>query len=89
MAQKNRPIKVFKAGAVRASIWSTETQKNGRTVKRYSVGIRRRVRKQDGSYMDAKYYWPRNLPGIILVTQKACEFVSLVQSEESEELTPA
>jgi len=51
--------------------------------------IRRRVRKQDGSYIDAKYYWPRDLPGIILVTEKAYEFVSLVQSEESEEVTPA
>lgn len=83
MTQKKKPIKVFRAGNVCASIWCTEVQKNGHTVKRFSVRVQRRFKKQDGRYADAMYWWPQDLPRIVLVTQKAYEHIAL-QGKDTE-----
>jgi hypothetical protein len=84
MTQKNKPIRVFRTGNICASIWCTEVQKNGRTMKRFSVRVQRRFKRQDGKYTDAKYWWPQDLPRIILVTQKAYEYIAL-QGKDAEE----
>ena len=90
MSQENsaKPIKDFRAGNIQASVWKNEVDKNGRTVVRHSVRIQKQYRNDDGDYQETNYYFRDDLPKLILVAQKAFEFVSLNESKETEESVP-
>jgi hypothetical protein len=90
MEQQNnsKPIKDFRSGGVQASIWRNEVEKNGQTVVRHSVRIQKQFRKEDGNYEQTEYYFRDDLPKLILVAQKAFEFISLKESKDAEESIP-
>jgi len=90
MSQQNnsKPIKDFRAGGVQASVWRNEVEKGGQTVVRHSVRIQKQFRKEDGNYEDTNYYFRDDLPKLILVAQKAFEFISLKESKDAEESIP-
>lgn len=85
---KDKPIKDFRCGNCQASVWRNEVEKNGQTVVRHSVRIQKRFRKDDGDYQDTNYYFRDDLPKLILVAQKAFEFISLAESKDAEETVP-
>ena len=84
---KSKPIKDFRAGNIQASIWRNEEDKDGQTVVRHSVRIQKQYRKDDG-YQETNYYFRDDIPRLILVAQKAFEFISLGESKEAEESVP-
>jgi len=86
--EDSKPIKTFRAGNIQASIWRKEVEKDGRTVIRYSVRVQKQYRKEDGNYENTKYYFPDDLPKLILVAQKAFEFIALTKSKDTEESIP-
>jgi hypothetical protein len=90
MKQQNnsKPIKNFRSGGIQASVWRDETEKNGQTVVRHSVRIQKQFRKEDGNYQDTNYYFQDDLPKLILVAQKAFEFISLKGPKDTEESIP-
>jgi hypothetical protein len=90
MAQQSnsKPIKDFRAANIQASVWRNEVEKEGQTVVRHSVRIQKQFRKEDGNYEDTNYYFRDDLPRLILVAQKAFEFIALKESKDTEESVP-
>jgi hypothetical protein len=90
MSQENstKPIKDFRAGNIQASVWRNEVDKKGQTVVRHSVRIQKQYRNDDGDYQETNYFFRDDLPKLILVSQKAFEFISLNESKEAEESVP-
>ncbi len=87
MSQQNdsKPIKDFRAGNIQASVWRNEIQKEGQTVVRHSVRIQKQFRKDGGDYQETNYYFRDDLPKLILVAQKAYEYIALTESRDAEE----
>ena len=89
MSQENtQPIKDLRAGTIQAGIWRNETKKDGQPVVRFSIRIRKRFRKGNGSYENTDYFFPDDLPRLALVAQKAYEYIALSESKELEEAVP-
>ncbi len=90
MSQQNdsKPIKDFRSGGIQASVWRNEVQKDGQTVVRHSVRIQKQFRKEDGDYENTDYYFRDDLPKLILVAQKAFEYITLKESQDVEESAP-
>ena len=86
--QDTKPIKDFRCGGVQASVWRNEVEKNGQTVVRHSVRIQKQFRKEGGDYENTEYYFPDELPRLILVAQRAYDYVTLVESKDSNEDIP-
>ena len=87
--EKDKPIKDFRAGNnIQASVWRNEVEKDGQTVVRHSVRIQKQFRNDDGDYQETNYYFRDDLPKLILVAQKAFEFIALSESKETEESMP-
>ncbi len=84
----SKPVKEFRAGGIRASIWRNDAKNNGRTATKYSVRLQRRFRKKDGNYDNTDYFFPDDLPRLTLVAQKACAYVALTESKEPDEAPP-
>jgi len=90
MAQQNdkpKPVKDFRVGKIQASVWRTEVERSGRTLAQHSVRIRKQFRAEDGSYEDTDYFFPNELPELILLAQRAYEYVVLTESKDADEAT--
>ncbi len=84
MSNSNRPIKEFKAIPITAAIWRNEVEEEGRTIVRFNVKIQKRYRdRQAGEHKATDYFFPSDLPKLILVAQKAYAFVALTETEDS------
>jgi len=90
MSQQNssKPIKDFRAGNIQASLWEKRVEQHGQNVIRYSVRIQKQFRKEDGNYENTEYYFRDDLPKLILVAQKAFEYIALKTSKDSEDQIP-
>jgi len=90
MTQENdsKPIKDFRSGGIQASVWRNETEKNGQVVVRHSVRIQKQFRNKNGDYENTEYYFRDDLPKLILVAQKAFEFITLKESKDADETIP-
>jgi len=86
--EKQKPIKDFRAGNIQASVWKNEMDKSGQTVFRHSVRIQKRYRNKNGDYENTEYYFRDDLPRLILVANKAFEFIALKESNDFEESVP-
>jgi hypothetical protein len=92
MAQQNdkqKPEAEFRAGLISASVWRNEMQQDGQKVSRYSIRPKKRYRRDDGGYETSEYYFPEDLPKLILVIQKAYEFTTLKERKDLDESVPA
>ena len=86
--EQNKPIKDFRAANIQASVWRNEVQKDGQTVVRHSVRIQKQFRNDSGDYQETNYYFRDDIPKLILVAQKAYEYIALTESKEAEESVP-
>jgi hypothetical protein len=91
MAQPStaKPVKTFRCGNMRASVWRNKSNKDGRIIARHSVRIQKRFRKGDGSYETTDCLFPDDLPRLVTVAQEAFKFICLKDGKASEEETPA
>lgn len=85
---KDKPIKDFRSGGIQASVWRNEVKKESEIVVRYSVRIQKRFKNKEGEYENTNYFFRDDLPKLILVAQKAFEFISLTESKDAEETIP-
>ncbi|MHC4353328.1 MAG: hypothetical protein ACYS0H_11500 [Planctomycetota bacterium] len=85
---KSKPVKDFRAGNIQASIWRNEVEKEGQTVIRHSVRIQKQFKNDGGDYQETPYYFPDDLPKLILVAQRAFEFITLKESKDAGESVP-
>jgi hypothetical protein len=85
---KDKPIKDFRSGGIQAGVWRNEVQKDGNTTVRYSVKIQKRFKNKKAEYENTNYYFRDDLPKLILVANKAFEYISLTESKDAEETVP-
>ena len=86
MANKNRPIKEFRAGSVRASIWHDEASRGANeTFSVFSVRVERRYKDAAGNWQSASSFRRRDLADLELVVFKAREYVSLNEKDPDQE----
>jgi len=83
----NKPIKVFRAGNVRAAIWSNTIDRNGADVQVHSVQITRTFKDGD-SFKDTSRFNVMELPKVQLVAAKAYEYLMLAGAENSGQHEP-
>ena len=79
----DKPIKEFRAGGIKASVWENQrTTEDGQVVAQHSVRIQKSYRdKVTGEWKTSEYFYPADMAKLILVAQKAWEFVALNESE--------
>ena len=80
--QTNKPIEVFRAGAVSASIWTNVQEKDGKKFDVQSVTFQRGYTKDDGkTWENTTSMRTADLPKLALVTRKAYEYLQLDKKE--------
>jgi len=86
MAQGDKPIKEFRAGSVRASIWQDEVAgKDAESFSVFSVRVEKRYKDATGNWQSTTRFKRGELADLELVAFKAREFVSLNEREPSEQ----
>lgn len=79
---KNLPEKKFKAGAVEATIWANEFEKDGKKSFYKSITFGRNFKdKNTGQWKQTSSLRTNDLPKAVLVLQKAYEYLSLHDTE--------
>jgi len=73
----NQPIMKFKAGAIEATIWENEMEKEGRKFLQYSISILRNFQDKEQKWRSTSSYNANDLPKVTLVSQKAYEWAML------------
>jgi len=82
MAQGDRPVKEFRAGSVRASIWQNQVvDKNDRSFNIFTVRVERRYKDNEGNWQSSMRFMRSDLADLELVAFKAREFISLHERE--------
>ena len=86
MAQGDKPVKEFRAGSVRASIWQdAATGRNGDPLEVFSVKIERRFKDAAGTWQSMTRFNRGDLADLELVAVNAREFISLNEREPEKE----
>ncbi len=79
-----RPIKEFRAGCIRASIWLKEREKDGRTIDTHSVRIEKRFfDEKTKEWKASDCFFVDELPRLRLVAERAFEFIVLRDSSDA------
>ena len=78
---QNKPIKQFKVGCIRASIWKKEeVQKNNSIKTKYSVKIQKQYKDKSGRWQNTYCYFPEDLLKLLKKKKKASEYVMLKEN---------
>ena len=78
----NKPEKKYKAGAISATVWKNEGQKNGKTFAFHTISIARNYKDKDGEWKNSSSLRPADLPKAALVLNKAYEYLIMHSAEE-------
>ncbi len=79
------PIKEFRAGAVKISLWESEFEREDKTVIRYSAKIEKRYYDKDsGHWKTSSSYFADDLLRLRLLVDKATEFMLLKEKGGAE-----
>ena len=86
MAQGDKPVKEFRAGSVRASIWQDEIRGRGdEPWSVFSVRVEKRYKDSQGNWQSTTRFKRGDLADLELVVLKAREFISLNEREPAEQ----
>ncbi len=81
---KNQPIKTFKAGAVKASIFENENNYNGKKSTNYKVVVDKIYKDKSGSWKSTNSFSVfTELPKVQLVLSKTYEYLALKNEGET------
>ncbi len=85
----SKPEKVFKMGAVRASIFCNDFERNGKTVPLRKVVLEVRYKDKNGEWKGSNSFSTNEIPKAITALQQAYEHLVTQGSEhEADEQTP-
>ena len=79
---KNLPEKKFRAGAVSATIWRNQTERDGKIVEFRTVSFERSYQDKSGEWNTTNSLRVSDLPRAALVLQKAYEYITLKENNE-------
>jgi hypothetical protein len=86
MAQGDKPVKEFRAGSVRASIWQDEIAgKDDGTFSVFSVRVEKRYKDSAGNWQSTTRFKRGDLADLELVVFKAREYISVTERQPDEE----
>jgi hypothetical protein len=86
MAQGDKPVKEFRSGGVRASIWRDEVPGQGEEpFEVFSVRVEKRFKDAQGAWQSTNRFRRSELADLELVVFKAREFISLNEREPEKE----
>ena len=77
----NLPAKKFRAGAISATIWLNQGQKDGHSVEYKTISIERKYTDKDGNWQSTNSLRVNDLPKASIVLQKAYEHIVLKEQE--------
>ena len=77
----NLPAKKFRAGAISATIWLNQGQKDGNAVEYKTISIERKYTDKDGNWQSTNSLRVNDLPKASIVLQKAYEHIVLKEQE--------
>ena len=80
-SQGNLPEKKFRAGAISATIWLNQGQKDGNSVEYKTISIERNYTDKDGNWQSTNSLRVNDLPKASVVLQKAYEHIVLKEQE--------
>ena len=80
----NQPIKTIRAGRVCASIWENQTRVQSEVLIDHTVNIERRY-PRDNKWHSTCSFYRNDLPRVMLVAQKAYEWLTLNGEQETNE----
>jgi len=78
----NMPEKKFRAGAICATVWKNQTEKDGKVVEYRTVSFDRNYQDKEGEWNTTNSLRVNDLPRASLVLQKAYEYMALREVEE-------
>jgi len=79
-----KPVKVFKAGGVKAAIWENTIKRDGKQIIVNSVQIDRTYMQGD-EYKQTNSFNTQDLPKLDLVTRLAFEFLTMRDQESDKD----
>ncbi len=88
--ENNKPIKSFKAGAIRASIFANAQQNGyGKNQPAHRIVLDRRYKDRDGNWKSTNGFSKTELPTAIVVMQKAYEYLAMKEEDTVESSRPS
>lgn len=81
---KNKPEKKFRASPITATVWTNEGKSSDGQPRMYrTISLERSYRDKEGAWQTTNSLRVNDLPKAVLVLNKAFEFVTLKESEDS------
>ena len=77
----NKPEKVFRSGAVQATVWSNESEKDGSQFEYKTVSLERSYKDKKGSWQKTNSFRIADVPRAELLLRKVYEFAVLRESD--------
>lgn len=81
----NEPAATFRAGAVSATVWANEREKDGKKFESMSVTLKRGYKDKKGEWQDTNSYQLSDVPKAVLVLNKAYEFIATLKRKGDDE----
>lgn len=83
-----KPLKEFASGAVRATIWENEREKDNQKFTTHTIRVERTYKDQSGEWQSTNGFRQSDLPNVELVVRKAFEFLTMREREPQDEENP-
>ena len=77
---QNMPEIKFRAGAISATVWKNQTERDGKVVEYRTVSFDRNYQDKNGEWNKTNSLRVNDLPRASLVLQKAYEYIALKDS---------
>ena len=81
-----KPVFEVRARGIKAAVWSKQKEsKTGRTYTEYSIQITKSYKDESGNWHTTNYYFEKDLPHLMLVANRAFEYVALHETSNDGE----
>lgn len=78
---ENKPVKTFRSGGVKASVWKNTTEKNGQSIEFYNVSVTRSYKDKDGNWQETNNYTSADLPKLSAVARLAFDHLNVKEDQ--------
>ena len=85
-AKGNSPEKKFRAGAIAATIWKNDVEKEGKTFEFKTVSLERNYKDKNDEWQTTSTLRINDIPKAVLVLNKAYEYLTLKEQNMHDEL---
>lgn len=83
--QTQKPVKVFRAGSVKATIWSKVVKKDNKEFTFYTTTIERSYKDKEDNWKNTSSFEKDDLQKVAVVTRLAHEYLYIAQENTSDD----